>query len=106
MTLWSDRPISDWIAEYELSHQHPINRRCHTFGIPLVVSSLLLALTGLLWHPLLAAAAAAFVAGWTLQFIGHAYEQKPPEFLKDWRFLLVGTRWWLQKVRARPDARR
>jgi len=21
---------------------------------------------------------------------------KPPEFLKDWRFLLVGLRWWLQ----------
>jgi uncharacterized membrane protein YGL010W len=101
MALWSDKSLRDWIAEYERSHQHPANRLCHTFGIPLVVSSLLLALASLIWPQLLPAAAAAFVLGWTLQFIGHAYEKKPPEFLKDWRFLLVGTRWWLEKIRGR-----
>jgi uncharacterized membrane protein YGL010W len=42
-----------------------------------------------------------FVAGWVLQFVGHAFEGKPPEFLQDWRFLLVGVRWWLAKVRGR-----
>ena len=39
-----------------------------------------------------------FVVGWILQFIGHYFEGKPPEFMKDYRFLFVGTRWWLQKV--------
>jgi len=31
----------------------------------------------------------------------HAIEGKPPEFLKDWRFLLVGSRWWLAKMRGK-----
>jgi uncharacterized membrane protein YGL010W len=43
----------------------------------------------------------AFLVGWTLQFVGHAFERKPPEFLKDWRFLFVGLRWWLAKLRGR-----
>ena len=41
------------------------------------------------------------VAGWIFQFVGHAYERKPPEFLKDWRFLFVGLRWWMAKMRGR-----
>ena len=39
-----------------------------------------------------------FVSGWVLQFVGHAIEGKPPEFFKNWRFLLVGTKWWWQKM--------
>ena len=42
-----------------------------------------------------------FITGWILQFVGHAFERKAPEFFKDWRFLLVGTRWWVAKVRGR-----
>ena len=34
-------------------------------------------------------------------FIGHAVEGKPPEFLSNWRFLLIGFRWWLRKVSGR-----
>jgi uncharacterized membrane protein YGL010W len=43
----------------------------------------------------------AFVIGWLFQFVGHAIEGKPPEFFHDWRFLLVGLRWWVAKVRGR-----
>jgi len=43
----------------------------------------------------------AFVIGWVFQFIGHAFEGKPPEFLSDWRFLFVGVRWWWAKLRGR-----
>ncbi len=32
---------------------------------------------------------------------GHAFEGKPPEFMHDWRFLFVGLRWWLAKMRGR-----
>ena len=44
---------------------------------------------------------ALFVVGWILQFVGHAYEKKPPEFFKDWRFLFVGLRWWFAKMRGK-----
>ena len=42
-----------------------------------------------------------FVLGWVLQFIGHYFEGKPPEFFSDWRFLFVGLRWWLAKMRGK-----
>jgi len=42
--------------------------------------------------------ATLFVLGWVFQFVGHAFEGKPPEFLKDWRFLFVGLRWWFAKM--------
>ena len=42
-----------------------------------------------------------FVGGWLLQFIGHAFEGKKPEFLKDWRFLFVGLRWWFAKIQGK-----
>ena len=44
---------------------------------------------------------AGHAAGWALQFIGHAFEGKPPEFFHDWRFLLVGARWWVAKIRGK-----
>ena len=44
---------------------------------------------------------ALFVLGWVFQFVGHAFEGKPPEFFHDWRFLFVGLRWWVAKMRGR-----
>jgi len=46
-------------------------------------------------------ALALFLIGWIFQFVGHYYEKKPPEFFKDWRFLFVGLRWWLAKLRGK-----
>ena len=90
-----------WISEYAESHQNPFNRLCHTLGIPLIALSI----------PLFAAApfirgfwpvpAAMFVIGWAFQFLGHFVEGKPPEFFRDWRFLLVGLRWWFAKLKGR-----
>ena|SRR5215472_5776029 len=39
-----------------------------------------------------------FLFDWVFQFVGHAFEGRPPEFFKDWRFLLVGLRWWLKQL--------
>ena len=39
-----------------------------------------------------------FLIGWILQFVGHYFEGKPPEFMKDYRFLFVGMRWWMKKT--------
>lgn len=95
------RPWNEWIAQYSTSHQNGINRLCHTIGIPLIILSLILApaaifVSGFWKLPLL-----LFIIGWIFQFIGHAFEGKPPEFFHDWRFLLVGARWWLAKIRGR-----
>jgi uncharacterized membrane protein YGL010W len=99
MALLSGRTWSEWIDEYARSHRHPVNRACHTIGIPLVVLSLLVA-TGALFQPILwMAALGLFVVGWIFQFVGHAYEGTRPEFFKDLRFLLVGVRWWLDKTK-------
>jgi uncharacterized membrane protein YGL010W len=91
----------EWIAKYATSHQHPVNRFCHTVGIPLIVVSLVLGAGALFTGGLWRIALALFVVGWIFQFVGHAVEGKPPEFFHDWRFLFVGVRWWLAKVRGR-----
>jgi uncharacterized membrane protein YGL010W len=98
--MLGNKPIGEWIAQYEQSHQHPINRSCHTFGIPMIASSVPLFGLALFVRGLWRLPLALFVAGWALQFVGHAFEGKPPEFFHDWRFLFVGLRWWFAKVRG------
>ena len=95
------RSWDEWIAQYGRSHQNPINRICHTLGIPLIVLSLPLFLLAPWVHGLWRVALGLFVAGWLFQFAGHAVEGKPPEFFHDWRFLFVGLRWWVAKIRGR-----
>ncbi|HKS96004.1 MAG TPA: DUF962 domain-containing protein [Terriglobia bacterium] len=99
--MLGNRTSDQWIAQYSTSHQHPVNRFCHTIGIPLIVISLPLFVTAFFIRGLWPVPAGLFAVGWIFQFVGHAFEGKPPEFLKDWRFLLVGTRWWVAKVRGR-----
>ena len=95
----SNHTSDEWIAQYSRSHQHPVNQFCHMIGIPVIVGAFLLAAVGA-WR----LALAAFVVGWIFQFVGHAFEGKPPEFFRNWRFLLVGLRWWVAKIRGRsPD---
>jgi uncharacterized membrane protein YGL010W len=99
--MLGQRPLSDWIAQYEQSHQHPANRLCHTVGIPMIALSLPLFVLALFVPGFWTVPASLFVVGWILQFVGHVFEGKPPEFFSDWRFLLVGFRWWLAKVGGR-----
>ena len=66
-----------------------------------IVISLALFVGAILIHRLWIYALALFLAGWTLQFIGHAFERKEPEFFHDWRFLFVGVRWWWAKIRGK-----
>ncbi len=106
--MLGQKPMSQWVEEYGHSHQHPVNRMCHTFGIPMIAISVLLAIAiaiaqitgqaGALVRMGWWAAGGLFVGGWVLQFVGHAVEGKPPEFFRDWRFLFVGLRWWMVKV--------
>ena len=91
----------EWICRYGHSHQHPFNRLCHTVGIPLIVLSLPLLLAAVWIEGLWPFALGMFLIGWGFQFLGHAVEGKRPEFLHDWRFLFVGLRWWIAKMRGR-----
>lgn len=88
----------EWIEEYAEGHRHPINRLTHSFGIPMIAISILLLPACFFVEGLWRISLILFVAGWILQFIGHYFEGKPPEFFKDWRFLFVGLRWWFKKV--------
>ena len=93
--------MDDWIQRYSLSHQHPVNRFCHTIGIPLIVISIVLFAIGFGARALWPWALGLFIVGWIFQFVGHFVEGKPPEFFHDWRFLFVGLRWWVAKMRGR-----
>lgn len=95
------RSWNEWIAQYATSHQDPVNRFCHTLGIPLIVLSLPLAVVAFFVDGFWTIPLAMFVVGWIFQFVGHAFEGKPPEFLHDWRFLFVGLRWWVAKIRGK-----
>jgi uncharacterized membrane protein YGL010W len=95
------RSWGEWIAQYAQSHQHPVNRFCHTVGIPMIAVSILLLPLILFWGWMWKVALGLFVVGWAFQFLGHAFEGKPPEFFSDWRFLFVGLRWWFAKLRGR-----
>jgi uncharacterized membrane protein YGL010W len=95
------RSWDEWIAQYATSHQHPLNRFCHTIGIPLIALSIPLALVAIAVEGFWPIPLAMFVVGWIFQFVGHAFEGKPPEFLHDWRFLFVGLRWWVAKLRGK-----
>jgi uncharacterized membrane protein YGL010W len=99
--MFFGRTWDAWIAEYGRSHRHPVNRFLHTLGIPLIAASLPLFGVALFVGKLWPVPLGMFVVGWAFQFAGHAVEGKPPEFLKDWRFLFVGLRWWVAKVRGR-----
>ncbi len=99
--MLGNRTNEQWIAQYASSHQHRVNRACHTLGIPLILISVVLFVASIFIHRLWAYALVLFIAGWIFQFIGHAFEGKPPEFFSDWRFLFVGVRWWWAKINGK-----
>src|SRR5688500_15616397 len=95
------RTSKERIDQYAESHQHPINRTLHTLGIPIIAISLPLFEVAWLGGGWWASPVTLFSVGWILKFVSQALEGKPPEFLKDPRFLFVGLRWWFAKTRGR-----
>jgi uncharacterized membrane protein YGL010W len=97
--IFRDVPVDAWVDRYEKVHQDPINRVFHTFGIPMIAVSIPLFLIAPLVRGFRKIPLSLFTAGWICQVLGHTIEGKPPEFLKDWRFLSVGLRRWLRALR-------
>jgi uncharacterized membrane protein YGL010W len=83
-----------FIENYKAKHRHPLNKLTHSIGIPLIVISLPLFLFNWRWALLL------FLAGWALQFMGHAIEGNRPAFFKNPMYLLVGPWWLIRRVAA------
>ena len=96
-TLAGGRSSAEWVAEYEKGHTNPVNQLCHAFGIPMIAGSIPLFIVSFLVDGFWPVPVALFTIGWAFQFVGHAFEGKPPEFLKDPRFLFVGLRWWIAR---------
>lgn len=84
--------LNEWLENYRRDHTHPINKATHMIGIPMIVASLPLIF---LFPPI---GISLFVLGWIFQFIGHAFEGKPPSFFRDPRFLLVGPVWYVKRL--------
>lgn len=96
--MLGNKPMSEWIDQYSLSHQHPVNKALHTIGIPMIAISLPLFLVAIVAPGILLIPILLFILGWVFQIVGHLFEGKPPEFFHDWRFLFVGLRWWFAKA--------
>lgn len=76
------------LDRYRETHRHPVNKAIHSVGIPAIIVSLPLFFVDWRWG------AGLFFGGWILQFVGHLFERKPPAFLSNPLFLVVGP-WWL-----------
>ena len=50
--MLGNRSNEQWIAQYSSSHQHPVNRACHTLGIPTILFSVGLFIVSIFFHPL------------------------------------------------------
>ena len=87
-----NREWTELFARYRADHQHPMNKRMHRIGIPLILSSLPVGAT-LVGLPL---AAGLFSVGWGFQFAGHMFEGKKPSLVDDKRSLLIGVLWYLE----------
>ncbi len=96
--MLGDKTSEEWIEEYSKSHQHPLNKLTHQIGIPMIAVSIPLFLAALFVRGFWIVPLSLFIIGWIFQFVGHAFERKPPEFFRDWRFLFVGLRWWMKKT--------
>jgi uncharacterized membrane protein YGL010W len=81
-----------FINNYKAKHQHPLNRLSHSFGIPMILVSLPLFFFNWRWALVL------FVAGWTLQFVGHLIEGNQPAFFTNPLYLLIGPLWLVRRA--------
>jgi uncharacterized membrane protein YGL010W len=85
---------ASFVENYKAKHRHPLNKLSHSIGIPLIVISLPLFFLSWRW------ALGLFIAGWILQFVGHAIEGNQPAFFSNPLYLLIGPMWLLRRAIA------
>ena len=62
--MMGGRSWDDWIEEYSHAHEHPMNRLTHSFGIPMIVLSILLIPVCFFVTNLWMASVGLFLVGW------------------------------------------
>ena len=80
--------LAHYMNQYDHEHSSGWNKLLHGIGIPLIFTGIILAVL-LRWKP----AAACFVGGWVLLFLGHRVEGNKPAFFQGPIYLLVGPVW-------------
>jgi hypothetical protein len=63
IAMLGGRTNEQWIAQYAGSHQNPMNRVCHTLGIPAIVVSIGVLVLSIFVHRLWVYALALFLVG-------------------------------------------
>src|SRR5712692_2564160 len=81
------------VDNYKSSHRHPLNKLCHTIGIPMITIAWPLFFFSWRW------ALSLFIIGWIFQLAGHAIEGNQPAFFRNPLYLLAGP-WWLVRHTA------
>ena len=93
------------ISFYTETHQEPTNKKLHVIGIPMILGGTVGLLIFPAFRPFWGLSAAAFAAGWVLNFVGHGfYEKAAPAFADDPLSFLAGPVWDWQQVRAAAKA--
>lgn len=92
------QPLKVYFRQYADSHKNKWNRFLHTFGIPMLILSLILLACGYY-----TAAIILFVVGWIFQILGHAIEKTMPEFLTNPIFFIIGPLFFLNKIFKKID---
>ena len=95
---------NDWIGEYAKGHQNPVNKITHLFGIPMIAVAVPLFLVSPFVTGLWPWAAGLFLAGWVLQFVGHAFEGRLRSSSRTGGSCWSDCGGGLRKYRAAPEA--
>ncbi|MBZ0122165.1 MAG: DUF962 domain-containing protein [Sandaracinaceae bacterium] len=91
---------------YEQTHQDGVNRALHTVGIPMILGGAIGLLIAPSYTPPWWAANASWSIGWTLNFVGHAFEGKSPAFAADPLSFVAGPVWDFMRLRDKLTGRR
>lgn len=93
------------ITFYEDTHAHPVNRKLHVVGIPMILGGAAGLLLFRPFRPLWMASATSFTVGWGLNIVGHVvYEKNAPAFADDPLAFVAGPIWdFKQGGKARAE---
>jgi len=98
--------VAESVRFYEENHQHPVNRRLHQIGIPLIVGGAAGLLLAPAFRPAWFASAGAFAVGWGLNIVGHSgFEKNRPAFSADPLSFITGPLWDVKQTLENGNGR-
>lgn len=72
---------------YDAAHRRRATRVVHLVALPLMASSIVLAVVSLRW------AVAALAVGWTMQLLAHTFIERNAQCLRSWKQALLAGTW-------------